>query len=105
MRQRWEIARAAGVRISVHACSGKKRGFYEPFGDASRFLGADTTYIHCNAFSDREWQLIAESGGTASLPSGTDFAAVARSRARANKVFLRGSTTRAVSGLPTLSAR
>jgi cytosine/adenosine deaminase-related metal-dependent hydrolase len=30
-------------------------------------LGPDTTYIHCCYFSDEEWQLVADSGGTISL--------------------------------------
>jgi 5-methylthioadenosine/S-adenosylhomocysteine deaminase len=73
VREQWEIARAAGVRISVHAGSGKKRGFYEPFADVPNFFGPDATYIHCNAFSEREWQLVAESGGTVSLSAGTEL--------------------------------
>ena len=73
VREQWNVARAAGVRISVHAGSGKKRGFYEPFADVPNFFGPDTTYIHCNAFSDREWRLVAESGGTVSLSAGTEL--------------------------------
>ena len=30
-------------------------------------LGPDTTYIHCCYFSDEEWQLVADTGGTISL--------------------------------------
>jgi len=30
-------------------------------------LGPDTTYIHCCYFSDEEWQLVADSGGTISI--------------------------------------
>jgi 5-methylthioadenosine/S-adenosylhomocysteine deaminase len=32
-----------------------------------RLLGSDTTYIHCCYFSDEEWQLVADSGGTISI--------------------------------------
>src|SRR5919112_4243198 len=30
-------------------------------------LGPDVTYIHCCYFSDEEWQLVADSGGTVSI--------------------------------------
>jgi cytosine/adenosine deaminase-related metal-dependent hydrolase len=30
-------------------------------------LGSDTTYIHCNTLSDQEMQLVADTGGTASI--------------------------------------
>ena len=30
-------------------------------------LGPDTTYIHCCYFSEEEWQLVADSGGTISI--------------------------------------
>jgi cytosine/adenosine deaminase-related metal-dependent hydrolase len=30
-------------------------------------LGPDTTYVHCCYFSDEEWQLVADSGGTISI--------------------------------------
>jgi cytosine/adenosine deaminase-related metal-dependent hydrolase len=30
-------------------------------------LGPDTTYIHCCYFSDEEWQMVADSGGTISI--------------------------------------
>jgi cytosine/adenosine deaminase-related metal-dependent hydrolase len=69
----WKVARDAGVRISVHAGSGKKRGFYEPFADIPAFFQADTTYIHCNAFSDAEWELVAGSGGTVSISAGAEM--------------------------------
>jgi 5-methylthioadenosine/S-adenosylhomocysteine deaminase len=63
----WKVAREAGVRISVHAGSGNKSGMYEPFAKIPGFFQADTTYVHCNAFSDTEWKLLAESGGTVSI--------------------------------------
>jgi cytosine/adenosine deaminase-related metal-dependent hydrolase len=69
----WKVARQAGVRISVHAGSGKKRGLYEPFAKVPGFFGGDTTYIHCNAFSDAEWKLLAASGGTVSLSPGSEM--------------------------------
>ena len=71
--KQWKIAREAGVRISVHAGSGSKRGFYEPFAKVPGFFQPDTTYIHCNAFSELEWKLVAESGGTVSISPGTEM--------------------------------
>jgi len=71
--KQWKIARDAGVRISVHAGSGRKRGFYEPFAKVPGFFKADTTYIHCNAFSETEWKLLADSGGTVSFSPGSEM--------------------------------
>lgn len=69
----WRLARKAGVRISAHAGSGKRRGFYEPFAKVPDFFGSDTTYVHCNAFSDLEWKLVAESGGHVSVSPGAEM--------------------------------
>jgi cytosine/adenosine deaminase-related metal-dependent hydrolase len=71
--KQWKTAREAGVRISVHAGSGSKRGFYEPFAKIPGFFKADTTYIHCNAFSETEWKLVANSGGTVSFSPGSEM--------------------------------
>jgi len=71
--KQWKTAREAGVRISVHAGSGNKRGFYEPFAKIPGFFRSDTTYIHCNAFSETEWRLVAQSGGTVSLSPGSEM--------------------------------
>jgi 5-methylthioadenosine/S-adenosylhomocysteine deaminase len=35
--------------------------------DGLNLLGSDTTYVHCCYFSDEEWRLVAESGGTVSI--------------------------------------
>jgi cytosine/adenosine deaminase-related metal-dependent hydrolase len=69
----WKAARDAGIRISVHAGSATKRGFYEPFANVPGFFGSDTTYIHCCAFSETEWKLIADSGGTVSISPGSEM--------------------------------
>jgi 5-methylthioadenosine/S-adenosylhomocysteine deaminase len=69
----WKIAREAGVRISVHAGSATKRGFYEPFAKIPNFFGPDTTYIHCCAFTETEWKLVADSGGTVSISPGSEM--------------------------------
>jgi len=71
--KQWKTAREAGVRISVHAGSSGKRGFYEPFAKIPGFFKADTTYIHCNAFSEMEWKLVADSGGTVSFSPGSEM--------------------------------
>jgi cytosine/adenosine deaminase-related metal-dependent hydrolase len=72
MRQ-WKVARDAGIRISVHAGSGTKAGFYEPFANVPGFFGPDITYVHCNAFSELEWKLVAGSGGTISISPSTEM--------------------------------
>jgi 5-methylthioadenosine/S-adenosylhomocysteine deaminase len=69
----WKAARDAGVRISVHAGSAGKRGFYEQYASIPGFFGADTTYIHCCAFSELEWKLVADSGGTVSISPGSEM--------------------------------
>jgi 5-methylthioadenosine/S-adenosylhomocysteine deaminase len=69
----WKVAREAGVRITVHAGSSGKRGFYEPFAKVPGFFKNDTTYIHCNAFSEMEWKLVADSGGTCSFSPGSEM--------------------------------
>lgn len=71
--KQWKTARDAGVRISVHARSSGKRGFYEPFAKIPGFFKSDTTYIHCNAFSETEWKLVADSGGTVSFSPGSEM--------------------------------
>jgi 5-methylthioadenosine/S-adenosylhomocysteine deaminase len=71
--RQWKVAREVGVRISVHAGSATKRGFYEPFAKIPGFFGPDTTYIHCCAFTDTEWKLVADSGGTVSLSPGSEM--------------------------------
>jgi 5-methylthioadenosine/S-adenosylhomocysteine deaminase len=69
----WKVAREAGVRISVHAGSANKRGFYEAYANVPGFFGPDTTYIHCCAFSELEWKLVSESGGTVSISPGSEM--------------------------------
>jgi 5-methylthioadenosine/S-adenosylhomocysteine deaminase len=71
--KQWEVARAAGVRISIHAGSRNKRGLYEPFGKIPGFFGPDITFIHCNAFSETEWMLLADSGATVSVSASSEM--------------------------------
>jgi len=69
VRHDWELAREIGVPISVHVGMGPVAGRFrmvEQLHDLG-LLGPDTTYIHCNHLTDREFQLIAETGGTVSI--------------------------------------
>jgi 5-methylthioadenosine/S-adenosylhomocysteine deaminase len=65
----WELARDLGIRISVHVgmrLTGIHVTHVKNIADLG-LLGPDTTYIHCTDSTDEELDLIAESGGTASL--------------------------------------
>ena len=69
VRSEWELARRLSIPITVHVAMGRLAG---RFGMIKRLnelglLGPDTTYIHCCYFSDEEWQLVADSGGTISV--------------------------------------
>ncbi|WP_328437266.1 amidohydrolase family protein [Streptomyces sp. NBC_00444] len=65
----WALARDLGIPITVHVAMGRLAG---RFGMVKQLhdlglLGADTTYVHCCYFSEEEWQLVADSGGTVSI--------------------------------------
>ncbi len=65
----WELARELGIRISVHVgmrLTGVHVNHVKNIHDLG-LLGPDTTYIHCTDSTDEELDLIAESGGTASV--------------------------------------
>ena len=65
----WELARDLGIRISVHVgmrLSGVHVNHVKNIDDLG-LLGPDTTYIHCTDSTDEELDLIAESGGSASV--------------------------------------
>jgi cytosine/adenosine deaminase-related metal-dependent hydrolase len=65
----WELARDLGIRISVHVgmrLTGIHVTHVKNISDLG-LLGPDTTYIHCTDSTDEELDLIAESGGTASV--------------------------------------
>ncbi|MBX6723782.1 MAG: amidohydrolase family protein, partial [Dactylosporangium sp.] len=69
VRAEWRLARELGLPITVHVAMGRLAG---RFGMVKRLhdlglLGPDTTYIHCCYFTDEEWQLVADSGGTISI--------------------------------------
>ena len=65
----WELARDLGIRISVHV--GMRltdvHVHHVKNLDDLGLMGDDTTYIHCTDSTDEELDLIASTGGTASL--------------------------------------
>jgi cytosine/adenosine deaminase-related metal-dependent hydrolase len=69
VRAEWALARELGIPITVHVGMGRLAGRFAMVKQLSDMglLGPDTTYIHCSWFSDEEWQLVADSGGTISL--------------------------------------
>lgn len=69
VRREWTLARELGIPITVHVGMGRLAGRFAMIKQLANFglLGSDTTYIHCSYFSDEEWQLVADSGGTISF--------------------------------------
>jgi 5-methylthioadenosine/S-adenosylhomocysteine deaminase len=65
----WELARDLGIRISVHVGMRLTTVHVTHVKNLQDLglLGPDTTYIHCTDSTDEELDLIAESGGTASV--------------------------------------
>ena len=65
----WELARDLGIRISVHVGMRLTTVHVHHVKnlDDLGLLGPDTTYIHCTDSTDEELDLIAETGGTASV--------------------------------------
>jgi cytosine/adenosine deaminase-related metal-dependent hydrolase len=69
VRAEWNLARELDIPITVHVAMGRlagRFGMVKQLADMS-LLGSDTTYVHCCYFSEEEWQLVAESGGTISI--------------------------------------
>jgi cytosine/adenosine deaminase-related metal-dependent hydrolase len=65
----WALARDLGIRISVHVgmrLTGVHVNHVKTLSDLG-LMGPDTTYIHCTDSTDEELDLIAKSGGTASV--------------------------------------
>ena len=65
----WALARDLDIRISVHVgmrLTGVHVNHVKTLGELE-LLGPDTTYIHCTDSTDEELDLIASSGGTASV--------------------------------------
>jgi 5-methylthioadenosine/S-adenosylhomocysteine deaminase len=65
----WQLARELGIPITVHVAMGRLAGRFGMITqlDGLGLLGPDTTYIHCCHFSEEEWVLVRDSGGTISL--------------------------------------
>lgn len=69
VREEWGLARELDIPITVHVAMGRLAGRFGMVKQLSDLdlLGPDTTYVHCCHFSDEEWQLVKESGGTVSV--------------------------------------
>jgi 5-methylthioadenosine/S-adenosylhomocysteine deaminase len=69
VREEWRMARELGIPITVHVGMGRLAGRWNMVKLLNNLglLGSDTTYIHCCYFSDEEWRLVADSGGTVSI--------------------------------------
>jgi 5-methylthioadenosine/S-adenosylhomocysteine deaminase len=69
VRSEWALARELGLPITVHVAMGRLAGRFGMIKQLSDYglLGPDTTYIHCCYFSEEEWRLVADSGGTISI--------------------------------------
>jgi 5-methylthioadenosine/S-adenosylhomocysteine deaminase len=68
-KQDWELARELDIRITVHVgmrLAGVHVHHIKNMDDLG-LMGADTTYIHCTDSTDEELDLIAATGGTASV--------------------------------------
>jgi cytosine/adenosine deaminase-related metal-dependent hydrolase len=65
----WRLARELGIRITVHAGEGAWSLRHQPVLRLHEqgVLGPDTTFVHGNQFSDEDFRLIAESGGSISI--------------------------------------
>jgi 5-methylthioadenosine/S-adenosylhomocysteine deaminase len=69
VRAEWRLARDLDIPITVHVAMGRLAGRFGMIKqlDALKLLGSDTTYVHCCYFSEEEWRLVADSGGTVSI--------------------------------------
>ena len=69
VRSEWTLARELGIPITVHVAMGRLAGRFGMIKHLHELglLGPDTTYIHCCYFSEEEWRLVADSGGTISI--------------------------------------
>jgi 5-methylthioadenosine/S-adenosylhomocysteine deaminase len=69
VRSEWALARELDIPITVHVAMGRLAGRFGMVKQLSalELLGPDTTYVHCCHFSDEEWQLVKDSGGTISV--------------------------------------
>jgi cytosine/adenosine deaminase-related metal-dependent hydrolase len=65
----WQLARELAIPITVHVAMGRLAGRFGMVTqlDGLGLLGPDTTYVHCCHFSEDEWGLVRDSGGTISV--------------------------------------
>ncbi|MEW2546325.1 amidohydrolase family protein [Streptomyces sp. NPDC047002] len=66
------LARELGLPVSVHAGMAGMPGAVDQL-ESQGLLGPEVNYVHANAFSAREWELIAASGGTVSATPTVDL--------------------------------
>ena len=69
VRSEWALARELGLPMTVHVGMGRLAGRFGMINQLNNLglLGADTTYVHCCYFSEEEWRLVADTGGTVSI--------------------------------------
>jgi 5-methylthioadenosine/S-adenosylhomocysteine deaminase len=69
VKSEWALARELGIPITVHVAMGRLAGRFGMIDALNKLnlLGPDTTYVHCCYFSEDEWRLVADSGGTISI--------------------------------------
>jgi cytosine/adenosine deaminase-related metal-dependent hydrolase len=69
VRSEWELARELDIPVTVHVAMGRlagRFGMVKTLGDMD-LLYPGTTYVHSCYFSDEEWRMVADSGGTVSI--------------------------------------
>jgi 5-methylthioadenosine/S-adenosylhomocysteine deaminase len=70
----FKLARGLGTRITVHVGDGEW-GKNRPVAwmHENGLTGPDVTYVHCNTIADDEIQMIADTGGTASVAADVEM--------------------------------
>jgi 5-methylthioadenosine/S-adenosylhomocysteine deaminase len=64
----WELARELGTRITVHVGDGAwGKNRHVVWMHQNGMTGPDVTYVHCNMIDGEEMQIIADTGGSASV--------------------------------------
>jgi 5-methylthioadenosine/S-adenosylhomocysteine deaminase len=63
--------RSRGRRPHHDPCG--REGADPKFRQGFEVGGPDTTYVHCAGWDDADWKMVAESGGTVSIPPGTEI--------------------------------
>jgi cytosine/adenosine deaminase-related metal-dependent hydrolase len=69
VKAEWALARDLDLPVTVHVAMGRLAGRFGMIKKLSELglLHPGDTYIHCCYFSDEEWQLVADTGGTVSI--------------------------------------